>query len=136
MKMPVAMKDKWVAALRSGKYKQSQGKLKHLGGHCCLGVLQEEISGDVEYVDESWVAAPVFTTKWCEANGVFLDLPERTEYCCPSVMSDNDVAKLVELNDGPDYQEEADPEDAAVNAEYIKSFSIIADWIEKNVEVY
>ena len=41
-------KDKWVAGLRSGKYKQGRGMLKRnaVGGvkHCCLGVLCE-ISG-------------------------------------------------------------------------------------------
>src|SRR5271165_2259693 len=37
---------KWVAALRSGKYKQTRGRLhnKRGGGYCCLGVLCE-ISG-------------------------------------------------------------------------------------------
>lgn len=39
MKKEVA--DKWVAALRSGKYKQSTGVLRHAGGFCCLGVLCE-----------------------------------------------------------------------------------------------
>lgn len=29
---------KWVAALRSGKYKQGKNRLKHAGRHCCLGV--------------------------------------------------------------------------------------------------
>ena len=32
-------KTKWIAALRSGKYKQTTGKLKHEDGFCCLGVL-------------------------------------------------------------------------------------------------
>lgn len=30
---------KWVKALRSGKYKQTIGKLKNEDGYCCLGVL-------------------------------------------------------------------------------------------------
>ena len=35
-------KEKWVAALRGGKYKQCQGELKDASGaHCCLGVLLE-----------------------------------------------------------------------------------------------
>jgi hypothetical protein len=41
-KLPKAFKKKWVAALRSGKYKQGFYHLKHLndGEHryCCLGV--------------------------------------------------------------------------------------------------
>lgn len=33
--------EKWVAALRSGEYKQTTGELKNFVGHCCLGVLCE-----------------------------------------------------------------------------------------------
>lgn len=42
-KMNPELKAKWVEALRSGKYKQAQGKLRtHEGdAHCCLGVLCE-----------------------------------------------------------------------------------------------
>lgn len=47
-KMSKSLKNKWVAALRSGKYEQTTGRLRrvrasgiHLTGHCCLGVLQE-----------------------------------------------------------------------------------------------
>lgn len=45
--MKQEIKDKWVAALRSGDYRQTHGKLaKQLSptepmGHCCLGVLCE-----------------------------------------------------------------------------------------------
>lgn len=35
------VKDKWIAALRSGKYKQTRGFLGDMNGHCCLGVLCE-----------------------------------------------------------------------------------------------
>ena len=37
MKKEIA--DLWVKALRSGKYKQTKGKLKDEFGYCCLGVL-------------------------------------------------------------------------------------------------
>lgn len=33
------VQQKWVDALRSGKYKQGQGKLRHGDSFCCLGVL-------------------------------------------------------------------------------------------------
>lgn len=33
------LKDEWVAALRSGNYKQGTGKLKSFDCYCCLGVL-------------------------------------------------------------------------------------------------
>ena len=37
--MAPELKAKWVAALRSGKYKQGKGTLYKGGKHCCLGVL-------------------------------------------------------------------------------------------------
>lgn len=34
------VKAKWVAALRSGEYKQGKGRLKNINNeYCCLGVL-------------------------------------------------------------------------------------------------
>jgi hypothetical protein len=38
-KMNPEIKARWVAALRSGEYKQAREKLRHNGAHCCLGVL-------------------------------------------------------------------------------------------------
>lgn len=38
-KMNPEVKAKWVAALRSGEYKQTSYALKDRYGHCCLGVL-------------------------------------------------------------------------------------------------
>ncbi len=47
--MKADVKERWVAALRSGKYKQGQGFLRRdtVDGvcHCCLGVLAEEEGG-------------------------------------------------------------------------------------------
>jgi hypothetical protein len=39
--MKKAIKKKWIAALRSGKYKQGRHRLAHAGRYCCLGVLCE-----------------------------------------------------------------------------------------------
>lgn len=38
-KNQIALRRKWVKALRSGKYKQTQSKLFDGKGYCCLGVL-------------------------------------------------------------------------------------------------
>jgi hypothetical protein len=38
-KMNESVKARWVAALRSGKYKQTKEHLKDRQGYCCLGVL-------------------------------------------------------------------------------------------------
>lgn len=37
--MDQKIKSKWVRALRSGKFKQGDGKLYHKRTYCCLGVL-------------------------------------------------------------------------------------------------
>lgn len=39
--MDQKLKRKWVAALRSGKYKQGKNRLKTKHGFCCLGVLRD-----------------------------------------------------------------------------------------------
>ena len=38
-KLKPEIKEKWVAALRSGEYKQTRGYLSNSNGFCCLGVL-------------------------------------------------------------------------------------------------
>jgi hypothetical protein len=38
-RMNPEVKARWVAALRSGEYKQGTGHLNSQGAHCCLGVL-------------------------------------------------------------------------------------------------
>lgn len=48
IKMPQETLDKWLAALRSGEYKQAAGRLRGpCGGYCCLGVLQHVLDGKV-----------------------------------------------------------------------------------------
>lgn len=39
--MKKEFKAKWIAALRSGEYKQTKGHLHDENGYCCLGVLCE-----------------------------------------------------------------------------------------------
>jgi hypothetical protein len=47
-KMPAEFKAKWIAALRSGKYKQTVSRLRDNFGYCCLGVACD-ISGMGEW---------------------------------------------------------------------------------------
>lgn len=51
--MKAALKKKWIAALRSGKYKQTQGTLVEDFGegrtYCCLGVLRNCVTGKDRY---------------------------------------------------------------------------------------
>jgi hypothetical protein len=101
------VKAKWVAALRSGKYRQGVGSLKQRDDHrhnklCCLGVLGELCSlpgtDDNSYLVEG---------KALRALG---GLRKKTQ------------SKLAELNDGSD--------DGKVDR---MSFRQIADYIEKNL---
>ena len=45
MKKAIAMK--WVKALESGKYEQTDGELRGASGYCCLGVLCDIVGKDV-----------------------------------------------------------------------------------------
>jgi hypothetical protein len=49
--MNKAIKNKWVKALRSGKYKQAEGTLynKDKDSFCCLGVLKDLQGGQRKY---------------------------------------------------------------------------------------
>lgn len=44
--MDPAIKEKWVAALRSGAYEQGRNQLRTANGYCCLGVLCDLIDPD------------------------------------------------------------------------------------------
>jgi len=66
--MDKRVKAKWVKALRSGKYKQGRGALKTKNGYCCLGVLCDLHSREVN-------KKPAFedTTEYLEASGLLPD---------------------------------------------------------------
>lgn len=54
--MEDSIRDKWAAALESGRYEQAKGTLRRDDSYCCLGVLCEvfrEETGEGE-----WVKAP------------------------------------------------------------------------------
>lgn len=48
--MNPAVKEKWLNALRSGKFSQAQRRLRKNGAYCCLGVLcelyRQEVGGE------------------------------------------------------------------------------------------
>lgn len=52
IRMPKGLADAWLAALRSGEFKQGRKRLEDIEGgctvNCCLGVLQKCAMGDVE----------------------------------------------------------------------------------------
>lgn len=121
------LRDRWVAALRSGDFKQGNGFLKREKRfdkrerrfddvtHCCLGVLHEVDGGEWERDDDIYLTLTgesVFITSMTGSRssrtlmGQLLRGLSHTHRCMLTVMNDNG-----------------------------KTFEEIADWIERNVEV-
>lgn len=49
--MDQELKAKWLEALRSGRYQQAKGALRHDGGHCCIGVLCDVVDSTAWLTD-------------------------------------------------------------------------------------
>ena len=105
-KLPVKFKEKWLAALRSGKYKQGYGSLlTDYGEYCCLGVACK-VAG---VSDKNLKSLGEINTKKSS-----LGVP-KILLSVPNVMKIL-INKLVFMNDDGE-----------------KSFIEIADWIDKNL---
>lgn len=76
---------KWIAALRSGKYRQGQGYLCRSGHYCCLGVLAVEVLGMKETSRRSYNDVALF-------DGFYVSLPT-------SMFPGDIQATLVRMND-------------------------------------
>jgi hypothetical protein len=107
--MNKTLKDKWVAALRSGQYRQAKEYL-HVPnlGYCCLGVL-------CDIYDD---------TKWIDNAHTEYNFGDRTKRTYPTLdwlymigLPDYIAGYLTILNDTEN-----------------KTFSQIADWIETNIK--
>lgn len=103
------IKDEWVAALRSGRFKQTfEGYLRKKNGFCCLGVL-----------------AQIMGAKWNE-------LKDNTYYMCDE-FGYREQAYLTDF-----FAKEAGLSSrtqrmlAEMNDEH-KTFKYIADWIDDNL---
>lgn len=107
--MDTVMKQKWVDALRSGKYKQGRRLLKNRDNEfCCLGVLCD-LEDNTKWEKYKTQIGPCY--KWGYSVGLLPPLIG-DKY----KISNYHVEKLVSLND---------------NAHY--SFNEIADYIEENL---
>lgn len=121
MKMPKAIKRKWLRALRSGTYKQARGTLykKETAGFCCLGVLQHCVSGGMVEVEDD--AEDFFretpSPQWYKQNGIVV---------AENVLDDDDQETLMKMNDG-----QVNINNGKITG--CKGFKVIADWIEKNI---
>lgn len=101
--MDKKLKTKWVKALRSGKYRQTNGVLKDKAGFCCLGVLRDVANpaDEREHADE-YLLSP----EQCEEFGIAISKQKI----------------LADLNDGN--EKKGIPK---------HSFREIANYIEKNL---
>lgn len=111
IKMDSKIKRNWVEALRSGKYTQSQGRLRTNEGFCCLGVLCDIVSPQL------WTHNEVTGFRFRGEAGM---LPKAfvDEVGIPLL----DQEKLIEMNDG-DLDRDIQP----------KPFTRIAEYIEDNL---
>lgn len=115
-RLPKEFAEKWMAALRSGEYKQGIGWLVSSEGYCCLGV-----AGTLCGIEkEDMRLKSVLETQE--------EFPEVPKELIGTAFSTNInfnqlIQTLVRMNDGS-----ADVEK--------HSFPQIADWIEQNVEMY
>lgn len=102
--MDAKIKAKWVAALRSGDYKQTTNKLRSSQGFCCLGVLCDIID-------------PTGWKQYTQVNGV-MQFRNEIDHLPVSVVEEVGEflqSPLIRMNDSG------------------KPFDQIADYIEKNL---
>lgn len=105
--MKAEFKQKWLEALRGGKYKQGKNVLRTAQDEfCCLGVLCDVVSPEGWLADDSREGGFLHSDR----KG-FLPLGVKYETAFPSIHE----VKLTNMNDEG------------------KSFAEIADWIETNV---
>ncbi len=106
-RLPKEFAEKWTAALRSGKYEQTNEELYDGNGFCCLGVACV-IAGHQKWrlKGHPWPSKAIKSVR----------VPDEIKTYDGSYSL---VAKLADLNDNNGY-----------------SFNQIADWIDENVEKY
>lgn len=67
IRMPKEFLQKWLEALRSGKYEQGRARLRTYDGkYCCLGVMQHCLTGSVENQPYTEKALALPSGKWLE----------------------------------------------------------------------
>lgn len=135
--MKKSIANKWVKALRSGKYTQIKNNLTDGVGHCCLGVLcelyikdtKDNIKDDTCYDGETELLPPC-VMKW--AGMVYDDAEKGNEYankaCGTFLIGDKQVC-LASWNDG-----QSRPFRNKDNSVVKGTFENIADVIEEHYD--
>lgn len=134
IKMSAEQKTAWLSALRSGEYEQAVGSLRvdrgvetpGKYGYCCLGVLEQVISGEVEeFHNGQAIGLP--TKQWCLDHGIEVN-PKSIQVGS----ADPTILVLVSSYDHPD--EEREIRVSTLNDDGY-TFEEIADLIEPLIEV-
>lgn len=108
-KLNLEVKAKWLAALRSGEYKQGRGFLQRDGKFCCLGVLcdlhDKETGGEgwksnnscVKSYQGAQYMAPLTVARWA---GIEADLSRDSVYLWASLNDEGktfaEIADIIE----------------------------------------
>ena len=104
--MTKEFKDKWIAALRSGEYKQCECQLQKGQSYCCLGVACVIAGNEIPHPELIELVSPIYFI-----DDSFKGVPSE-------LIGDEGLpGTLSRLNDQGN------------------SFECIADWIEKNIEI-
>lgn len=130
--MKPKIKEQWVAALRSGDYKQGKAALRVLKKkdnevrYCCLGVLCD-VLGRKWYEAEEWDQTTDKEIAYAVKSGIEKNSADLPESILNRVgLNVDQMNELIQMNDGGfDYYSHKN-----IKA---KKFPKIADWIEKNL---
>lgn len=91
-KLDPELKAKWLAALRSGEYKQGRYCLSTDNGFCCLGVLCDIVKDDVGY---EWVPGNVSLKNYFAPKGLYSiideDLGDPDDHTASSIFIPSDL---------------------------------------------
>lgn len=121
-RLPKEFTEKWIAALRSGEYKQGEGLLLN-----DVGFEQKEVAEDAECEFCCLGIACLITGSekitLCGAEWIQEEIKPNTPIELMGTMSENKLVKVLsKMNDGDGCDK--------------KTFPEIADWITANVELY
>jgi hypothetical protein len=120
-KLPTEFKEKWLEALRSGKFKQGISRLHNLGSdkYCCLGVACRIMHPKIKLHSFNYIVNKIGAKK---VPSILKDNCKKV----PSILKDNcNVIDTLKTNDLT--CKLADMNDKG------RSFKQIANWIEKNL---
>jgi len=122
------LRDRWCAALRSGKYKQGKGYLHQGSKFCRLGVLAD-IEGTKWEIYDKDAIPKIYHSPYIGVESLYYEVSKNLGLNNDDPL-DSNVTKLVLMNDGAS-KDDAEAYNLVPHKRY--TFAEIADWIEKNL---